>query len=175
MPIILALIAILIGAAIWYQRARAAKDAADDLLGAANDIRLAARRFGFKSKSNLHPVDQIEDARQAAAGIAAIIAAMDGALTEAELKALETETRAVLNATAEEAPELAAYGRWIAGQSPNPEEMARRLGRKLHKLVGGDAGPDLIDYATRVATAGAPLDARQIDALDAIRRQFGMA
>ncbi|MGB0505544.1 MAG: hypothetical protein ACPGGK_05040 [Pikeienuella sp.] len=175
MPVILAIIAILIGAAIWYQRARAATNAADDLLGAANDIRLAARRFGFKSQSNLHPVDQIEDPRQAAAGIAAIIAAMDGALTEVELKALETETRTVLNATAEEAPELAAYGRWIAGQGPNPEEMARRLGRKLNKLAGGEVGPDLIDYVTRVSVAGAPLDARQIDALDSIRRQFGLA
>ena len=103
MPFILAAIGVLIAAAVWYQRARAAKDAAGDLIGAANDARLAARRFGYRMKANVHPVELIEDPRLAAAGVAAAVAGMDGPLTREEIDQLAQECQVVFGAERAEA------------------------------------------------------------------------
>lgn len=174
MHLIIAAIGILIAAAFWYQRASAAKDAAGDLIGAAKDVRAAARRFGFKNKSNIHPVDQIEDARLTAAGIAAAVAGMDGPLTQPEIDTMVTETRLILKASAEEATDIAAFGRWVAGQCGNNEEAVRRLTNKTHRITGGSVGSDLLTYVTNIAAAGGPINSVQQDALDRIRSIFGL-
>jgi len=41
---------------------------------AARDVRRAARRFGFRRQTNLHPAEPIDDTRVAAAGILTALA-----------------------------------------------------------------------------------------------------
>lgn len=165
MPIILAVVGLLIAASVWYYRARAARNAAGDILDAANDVRLAARRFGYRRRSNVHPVDTIDDARLAAAGVAAAVAGMDGPLTRQEIDALKLECQAVLKADLSEAEDIAAFGQWIAGQCGTPEEACRRLTRAIRKLAGDETREDLLTLATRVAEADGALDERQTEAL----------
>jgi hypothetical protein len=74
MHILAAILAVILGAAFWIYRLNAARDAAETLAGAANDVRLAARRFGFRRKTNLHPADCVDDPRLAAMGIARMAA-----------------------------------------------------------------------------------------------------
>ena len=81
MPVVLFLIGVLTAAGIWFYRVQNARQSAGDLLDAAYDVRLAARRFGFKRKTNVHPVDSIEDAWLAASGIIHAMAGMRGSLT----------------------------------------------------------------------------------------------
>jgi predicted NUDIX family NTP pyrophosphohydrolase len=68
MHILAAILAVVLGGAFWIYRLRTARDATETLVEAANDVRLAARRFGFRRKTNLPvgagaPVEDIEDAR----------------------------------------------------------------------------------------------------------------
>lgn len=172
MPFIIGLVGLIIAAAVWYNRAKSARNAAGDLVNAANDVRLAARRFGFRAKSNVHPADDIEDGRLAAAGLAAALAGVDGPLTRGEIDALTLETRVILQAEAPEARDIAAFGQWLAGQCGTPDEAVRRLTKTILRTVGNGVGEDVELLATRVAEAGGPLNERQRDVLDRMRRAF---
>jgi len=52
MPFILALLGIIGAAYFWAQRASNARNVVGDVADMANDVRLAARRFGFSRKMN---------------------------------------------------------------------------------------------------------------------------
>ena len=50
MPVLMAILGIISAAYFWTQRARNARDMLGDVGAMANDVRLAARRFGFTRK-----------------------------------------------------------------------------------------------------------------------------
>jgi uncharacterized tellurite resistance protein B-like protein len=176
MHILLGILGVLSVAMVWYWRMKSAGEAAGELTNAANDVRLAIRRFGYLRKHKTHPADCVDDPRLAAAGIAAAIASMDAPLSQAEIDRLTAEAGAVFDADAAEAVDITAFGRWIAGQCQTPEDAVRRLTKVVRDKAGTEAGPDLLAMAEKVATAdGTSLDEREADALEAIRRGLGMA
>ena len=179
MPVLIGILGALSVALIWYWRLKTAREAAGELTNAANDVRLAIRRFGYMRGRKTHPADCVDDPRLAAAGIAAAIAGMDAPLSQAEIDVLTAEAGAVFGADPTEAVNIAVFGRWVAGQCQTPEEAVRRLVKVIRAKVGPDAGteagPDLIALVERVARAdGIELDERERDALTAIRRGLGM-
>jgi hypothetical protein len=100
---------------------------------------------------------------------------MDAPLSQAEIDKLTAEAGAVFGTDPAEAVDIAAFGRWIAGQCQTPEDAVRRLTRVVRAKAGAEAGPDLIGMAEKVATAdGTGLDEREADALQAIRRGLRM-
>jgi uncharacterized tellurite resistance protein B-like protein len=175
MHILLGILGALSVAMVWCWRVKSAGEAAGELTNAANDVRLAIRRFGYMRGHKAHPADCVDDARLAAAGIVAAIASMDAPLSQAEIDKLTAEAGAVFGTDPAEAVDIAAFGRWIAGQCQTPEDAVRRLTRIVRAKAGAEAGPDLIAMAEKVATAdGIGLDEREADALEAIRRGLGM-
>lgn len=173
MPVLLAVLSILAAVAFWYWRIRDVSNTAQDLADAAHDIRLAARRFGFKRRANMHPIDCIEDPRMAAAGITLAVAEMDGALSQAEIDTAVVQFQSVFDVSKAEAEELTAFGRWITAQSGTKAEAVRRLSKQLLALAGAEAGPDLKRLVSKVATAGGTaLDSEAEDALATIARYF---
>ena len=175
MHILLALIGIVGAVAVWYWRAKMAREAAGDLLDAANDARLAARRFAYRRRTDKHPADCVEDPRLAAAGIVAAIASMDAPLSQAEIDALTTEARIVFKTDRGEAEDIAAFGRWISGQCNTPAEAVRRLTKVVHASAGEGAGTDLLAMIEKVATAdGGALGADEAASMDTIRRMMGL-
>lgn len=173
MPVIITILGLLAAAGYWYFRIRDAGGTVRDLADAANDVRLAARRFGFKRRANVHPIDCIEDAKMAAAGITLAVAEMDGALTQAEIQTATIQFQSVFDIAKDEAEELVTFGRWIASQSGTRAEGVRRLSKRLVAIAGPDAGPDLVRLVTAVGTAdGGTLDIDAEDALQTIRRYF---
>ena len=176
MHILLGILGVISVVALWYWRIKAAGEAAGELAGAASDVRLAIRRFGYMRKHKSHPADCVDDPRLAAAGIVAAVAGMDAPLSQAEIDRLTAEAGTVFGADPAEAVDIATFGRWIAGQCNSPEEAVRRLVRVVQARAGAEAGPDLVAMVEAVATAdGAPLDQREIDALVTIRHALGMA
>ncbi len=175
MPVFLAILGAIAAASIWYWRVQQARDAADVLLNAANDVRLAARRFGFRNKLNVHPADSIEDSRLAAAGIVAAIAEMGGMLNADQTAAMTREFQTTFNVRTDEAAEIAIFGRWIASQCGSRSDAVRRLSKRLVGIAGQSALPDLLAMieATQSAT-GHGLGEDQADAIAAINRQFGV-
>ena len=100
---------------------------------------------------------------------------MDAPLSQGEIDMLTAEAGAVFGADPAEAVDIAAFGRWIAGQCKTPEDAVRRLTKVVREKAGAEAGPDLIAMTEKVATAdGIGLDEREMDALELIRRGFGM-
>ena len=97
MPFILSLIAIAGAAYFWFNRAQNAKNAAVDILDAANDVRLAARRFGFKRRTNGHPVDDIDEPNVAIATIATAFLELDDLPTQNQRDQLAVQLQYQLN------------------------------------------------------------------------------
>lgn len=171
MPILLAILGMLAAAGIWLYRLRAARETAGELVDAAQDVVLAARRFGFRRRLDVHPADAIDDPRLAAAGIALAVAGIDGPHTQAELAGLAAECRNRFNVGAREAEDMVAFGRWIAGQCGTPEEAVRRLARVV-RAKAPEAGADLVAMVETLATIDGRIGAREGQALDRLREAF---
>ena len=173
MPVLLAIISALTVAGVWYYRMSAAKDTAGNLLDAANDVRLAARRFGYNMRNKTHPTDSVDDPRLAAAGIVLAIAAMDSELTKAEMDALIVQCQSKFNVDKTEAEEIAVFGRWLSTTTNTKDEAVRRLCKRVVAKAGQEAGPDLIEMIEKVAGPEGLADDRAADSLATVKRLLG--
>ncbi|QLQ20376.1 MAG: hypothetical protein HZT43_19915 [Exiguobacterium profundum] len=61
MPFFIALLGALAAGYYFWRRSRNAANIATELMDVASDVRLAARRFGFKRQADIHPVEAVED------------------------------------------------------------------------------------------------------------------
>ncbi|MEM9010700.1 MAG: hypothetical protein AAGE18_05690 [Pseudomonadota bacterium] len=171
MPVLLAVLGAIGAGLFWYARMRAAGETARDLVDAANDVRLAARRLGYRIRRNDHPADAVDDARIAAAGIVFAIAEMEQMVTQAGVDAFLAEARSRFGVNHEEAEEITAVGRWVAQQCQTKAEAVRRLSKRLRDLAGAEALPDLEAMIDAVADPGGRgLSEVGADALATLRR-----
>ncbi len=168
MPFILSLIAIAGAAYFWFNRAQNAKDAAVDLLDAANDVRLAARRFGFKRRTNVHPVDDIEDPNVAIATIATAFIELDDLPTRNQRDQLAVQLQYQLNQDPKTAEELMVLGRWLMLQCERPDAAISRVTRRLYKFNGVQSVEPLMTVLKNLA--GEKLSDTQSDSLAEISR-----
>lgn len=176
MHIILGLIGLAAAAGFWIWRLRAAAEAGSQVIGAAKDVRAAARRFGFRRRTNVHPVDSIDDARVAAAAILAALVVQDH-LTEAERRTTSiVQMQSVFEVTKTEAEELYALGHWLVAQCSGPGIAVPRLARKLNALAGVAAQPDLERMIAAVwADQSGTMPEHVLEGLDDIRQKFPAA
>jgi uncharacterized tellurite resistance protein B-like protein len=170
MHILIAILGVAVGVGIWLWRARLAARAAIDT---ADDICAALRRFGYRRKANTNPLDGIEDARLAAAGILAAFANMDGGIGREEIAAIAEECRRTFNTDTTEAEQIGAYGRWLVQQSNNMDEAVRRLARNLETKLSEAEKDQLRDMVERVASIdGGTLSDSQRYTLGQLMRQL---
>lgn len=59
MHILLGILGVLSAAMIWYWRVKQVGEAASELTNAANDVRLAIKRFGYMRGRKTHPEDAV--------------------------------------------------------------------------------------------------------------------
>lgn len=168
MPFLIALLGIVGAAFYWTNRARNTRDMAGEVMDMANDVRLAARRFGFKRQSNLHPVESIGDTRLAIASIATCFIELDGLPTEEDRKRLSIQLRSKLRANADEAQEMEVLGRWFMTECGGADPAISRLSRKLYKLGGAEQMEPLLEILKNSMTS--ELSDKQRDAVDDIQR-----
>lgn len=168
MPFLIALLGIVGAAFYWTNRARNTRDMAGEVMDMANDVRLAARRFGFKRQSNLHPVESIGDSRLAIASIATCFIELDGLPTEEDRKRLSIQLRSKLRANADEAQEMEVLGRWFMTECGGADPAISRLSRKLYKLGGAEQMEPLLEILKNSMTS--ELSDKQRDAVDDIQR-----
>lgn len=167
MPILVALLGIIATAYFWANRASNARNALGDMAGMANDVRLAARRFGFTRKMNVHPVESIEEPRLAIATIATAFIELDDLPTAEQRQVLMVQLRSQLRANAEEAEEMEVLGRWFMNECGGAEPAITRVSRKLYKIGGADQMEPLMNVLKASVT---DLSQRQRDALEDITR-----
>ncbi|MGI9394097.1 MAG: hypothetical protein ACR2OY_05580 [Boseongicola sp.] len=168
MPFVVAALAGLAAVYFFVIRARSAAEMTTELLDVADDVRAAARRFGFRRHHERHPVDSVDDRNLAIAIVAVAYMEMNGLPTEdtkcSLLKALQRE----LNIDLKEAEELSILGRWLMNECRGATPAIARASRRLYQL-DKDITPlmgilkDLSD--TRLGD-------QQSDALHDIKRAF---
>ncbi len=172
MPVVLAVIAAITGALFFILRARNAADAAGELLDMANDVRLAARRFGFRRQANLHPAESIEDPNIAIAGIASAFLELDDLPTADQRAHLAWEMANTLDLRKDDADELCILGRWMVTECGGAEPAISRLSRKLARLDAQSFAPLLKVISGTLGKSGQGLNTRQTEALDDVKRAF---
>ena len=77
MHILLGILGLATAAYFLIIRARRGAEMASEVLDVADDIRAAARRFGFRRQHNQHAVDSIDDPVLAIAGLGTAFIALD--------------------------------------------------------------------------------------------------
>ena len=105
MPYIVAILGLLAAAVIWVNRARAAADATRELTGVAQDVMAAARRFGFRRRLNLHPVESLDDPDIAVAGAGIAFLELGGLPTAEQQDRLVVSLQSHLGQSREKAEE----------------------------------------------------------------------
>lgn len=175
MPFILTVLGLLTAAYVWMYRIKGAAQMADELSDMAGDVLAAARRLGFRRKLNLHPVESIEDPKQAIAAIAVSFVELDGLPTQEQRAALNLNLRKALRLGQEEADELLILGRWFMTESGGPGPAITRVSRRLFKLDGAKSLEPLLTTIQNTLSADGGLNDRQRDALDDVRRAFRLA
>jgi uncharacterized tellurite resistance protein B-like protein len=151
---ILAILGAALGVALLVLfRMQQAAHAARDIADAADEARGFFRRWGWRRKHARHPLDTIDDAREAAAAMMVATAQSDGSITERERAAITAEMAKRFGATQQQAEELLARARWLVQDRTDAGEVFRRLTPLIQRTCGPTERSDLIEMLGTVAQA----------------------
>jgi uncharacterized tellurite resistance protein B-like protein len=139
-------------------RMQQAANAARDIADVAGDARGLFRRWGWRRKFAKHPLETIDDSREAAAAMMVAVAQADGSITERERVAITGEMVKRFGATPQQAGELLARARWLVQDRSDAGEVFRRLTPLVQRLCGPIERSDLIEMLGNVAGADGTLD-----------------
>lgn len=171
MPVILAVLAILGGVAYWVFRARNAANAAHEIVDMGREVIGAARQWNFKRKTNVHPVDGIDDPKLAAGGLAVALLDLGGLPSREAQDAVKETLQRELILTKGETEELLVLGQWFIQSCNGSEAAAPRLARRLKTLDGGQMlDSALTALKAGVAAGSGDLTDRQRDAFAEVAR-----
>ena len=134
MPIILSALALFAVAALWIFRIRNAAELTHEILDAASDVKMAARRFRFRQKANTHSMDAVEDPHVAVGVIAVSILELDSFPTAEQRGALHRELAEQLGIPVMSTEELLILSRWLMKECGGAEQAVKRASRKLYAL-----------------------------------------
>lgn len=172
MPVLIAILGVLVTIGVYLYRARNAAQAAQDIAGMANDVRLAARRFGFRRRTNVHPAEDVDDPHLAIATIAMGFQELDGLPTQDDRDRLALQLRKTLGLSGEAVTEAMTLGRWLVAECKGADPAVSRMARKLYKLGGVEQLQPLMSIVQGALPDGATLSQRQREALDDIKKAF---
>lgn len=173
MHILAGLLALAVGIYFFVIRARNAAVIADDIADMTQTALGAARRFGFRRRANVHPVECIEDPKLAVAGLATAYLELDALPTQDTRNAMLVAFQSALDVSRAEADELAALGQWFVNECKGPDAAISRLARKLVRLDGPQGLVTTMEVIGQIAksSGGAPSE-KQHEALDELKRVF---
>lgn len=154
MPYIIALLGLLAGSYFWIIRARAAADATRELTGVAQDVMAAARRFGFRRKTNIHPVETLEEPDVAIAGAGIAFLELGGLPSAEQQDRLIASLQSHLGQSQGKAEEALVLGRWLVSECGGAQPGFARLTRRLYKLRGAESFQPLMAVLKEVAASG---------------------
>ncbi|MGD1884492.1 MAG: hypothetical protein ACFB11_19620 [Paracoccaceae bacterium] len=170
MHIVLGVVGLAAAAYFLVQRARMGAEMATELVDVAQDVRAAARRFGFKRRTDIHPVESIDNPDLAIAGIASAFIALDDLPTAEDRQRLKIKLRQTLQASEDEASEMLILGQWFVETCQGATPAIARLSKHLYRLDDGACFETLMRVLQGVAADR--LSRRQSEALDDIKRAF---
>lgn len=172
MHIIIGIIGLAMAAYFLVMRAQRGAEVATELMDVGRDVASAARRFGFRRRTNVHPVDSIDDPHLAIGGIGTAFISLADLPTREDRARLDVALRKHLHLDAQEAEELEVLGQWFVNECNGADAAIPRLTKRLAKVGGADAFAPLMEVIQTATSA--PLSTRQTEALHDIKRAFGL-
>jgi uncharacterized tellurite resistance protein B-like protein len=156
---ILAILGAVVGVLLFALfRMQQAANATRDIVDAADEARGLFRRWSWRRKHLKHPLDTVDDAREAAAAMMVAVAQSDGGVTERERAAITAEMIKRFDATPGQAEALLARARWLVKDSADAAEVFRRLTPVIQRTCGASERSDLIEMLDAVAGAEGTAD-----------------
>ena len=172
MPFLIGLLTLGLVAFFWVRRARNAALVAHEIVDMAGDVLSAARRFGFRRRADVHPVEALEDHRIAIAGIGMAFLEIGALPSTEQHAALADALSRHLDMPGAEAEEALILGRWLCHESGGGASAFTRLLKRLHRLRGSEALDSLMAVLRDAAAVAGSLSALQKEALEEVRIQF---
>jgi len=173
MHIILGIIAAAAGIYFFLIRARQGVEVASEVVDMAQTAMGAARRYGFRRRAEMHPVDSVDETEIAVAGLASAFLELDSYPTEEARRGLLVGLQSEYGGTLTEAEELAALGHWLVNSCNGADAAVPRIARRLKKIAGpsGLVGATSVIGKVTEGSANEPSD-NQVHALSEIQRIF---
>ncbi|MGB0799051.1 MAG: hypothetical protein ACPGRD_07015 [Planktomarina sp.] len=172
MPILLSLLAAISAAAFFVIRARNAAGAAQDLFDVANDVRLAARRFGFRRRQNQHAVDCLDDQGTAIAAMGLAFIELGGMATQEQKSTLDISLRKHLSLDATTAEECMVLGHWLNTECGTTSAAFTRMGKRLYSIGGVQAVQPLLAVLNDATPTDGAMRPQQSEAIHEVKRIF---
>ena len=117
MPFVIALIGVVAAAYFWANRARNAAHIGQDLVDVASDVLSAARRFGFRRRANVHPVESVDDTRLATGALGLAFLELGSLPTAEDHQTLIRSLQSHLGLSVNDADEMLVLGRWLINET----------------------------------------------------------
>ena len=156
MPVILGLLGLISAIAFFIWRMKDAADASREIISTADDVRGKVHYWWFRRNYNKHPLQLIDDPREAAVAWMVALAQDDGVVSEAELAEIRTQMVATLGI--ETPVEMLARARWAVRDLRNLDFCASKLMPLLRRKLGRHERSQLLDMLEAVANADGPAD-----------------
>jgi len=175
MHIILAIVSIISIIYVVISRIRMTTMLTGKVLDAADEVRLAARRFGYKCRKNQHPIDAINDSKIAIVAAAIAFSELNTIPTHTQRKAYLLHLQVVLGISGAETEELIALGKWLVAECKDRSFALMKLVEKISELGGLSAEVDFLTILRNVqSSTNIDLSAHQVNALKDIQFEFGL-
>lgn len=156
-------------------RANQAARAVQELGAVASDTKSFWRRSRWKSKAHVDQIRAIKDPRLSAAVMMCALAKSDGDLSEREATVIRDQLKGPLGISETDADEVLTQARWLTRDTQELSTTLRRASPPVQASCTAEEKGELMDMLTTVAEADRSIDALQQDALDRLRREFGLA
>jgi uncharacterized tellurite resistance protein B-like protein len=156
MHVLAGLVAVIGALLVVLWRIQQASHAVRDIADAAEDGRGFFRRWAWRRKSGVNPLDMVSDPREAAVAMMAATAEFDGALTKRERNTIIRSIFETFSADARQAEELLAQARWSIKGGTDVGEIYRRLITTIRKTCTLQEQQQLIVMLQAVAEADGP-------------------
>lgn len=158
MGIVMALLAAMAGVGVLLWRINVASQAARDLVDTADEARGFFRRLSWNRKAKRHPLDLVEDPREAATAMMVALAQYRGALTEKQEQQIIGQMTMHFGMRGEEARDMFARARWVTRDAANLDAALKRLSPSIAERCTEDEKRDLIAMLKLIAGPGDPRD-----------------
>ena len=139
-----------VGVILW--RLHMAAEAAKGLAETASDARGLFRRWRWRRQLARNPLDLIEDPREAAVAMMVALAQSDGAMTDRERHIILAELGTRIGATARQAEELLAHGRWLTRDVQDIDYCLDKLAPLIKRQCSPEQSRDVVEMLYAVAS-----------------------
>ncbi len=154
MGIVAALLAAFAAVGVLLWRFNAASQTARELVDTADEARGFFRRLAWSRKVKKHPLDMVEDPREAATAMMVALAQYKGPLTEIQERLILGEMATNFQMPGDEARDMLARARWMTREATDVHHTLTRLAPAIDKKCTVDEKRGLLGMLKVVADPG---------------------